>query len=147
MSADYDVPESVKEKLREIYSPTVVDHVLNPRNMESLQRANGVAGVRTPGGEIMRIWLWVDNGRITNASFWTNGCAATIASGSMAAELSKGKTIKEALDISEESIASALGGLPDGNMHCANLAAKAVKAAISNYLTEGKDSWKQLYRK
>lgn len=119
------------------YSETVVDYALNPRNVGPLQDPSGYARITGPCGDTMEIWLRVQAGRISQASFWTDGCGPTIACGGMVAELSKGKTPTEALAISQAVILEALGGLPEENAHCALLASNTLKAAVENFLSSG----------
>lgn len=92
------------------------------------------------------IYLRVDGGRITNATFWTDGCGPSIASGSMATELIKGNSIVEAQNMSQDSILNALGGLPEESQHCALLAANTFKDAVRDYLSSKNEPWKRLYK-
>jgi len=119
----------------EEYSQKVMDHFMNPRNVGSIENPDGVGEVGNPRcGDIMRIYLKIDNDLITDIKFQTFGCGAAVATSSMITEMVKGKNIKEALKISNQNVAEALGGLPPVKMHCSNLAAQALKAAIDNYL-------------
>ncbi|MBP6922223.1 Fe-S cluster assembly scaffold protein NifU [Candidatus Dojkabacteria bacterium] len=119
----------------EEYSQKVMDHFMNPRNVGSIENPDGVGEVGNPRcGDIMRIYLKIDNDVITDIKFQTFGCGAAVATSSMITEMVKGKNIKEALKISNQNVAEALGGLPPVKMHCSNLAAQALKAAIDNYL-------------
>lgn len=112
-----------------------MDHLRNPRNQGEMDDPDGVGEVQNPVcGDTMRLFIKVDSGRITEATFLTFGCSAAIASSSLTTEMIKGKTIEEALSISEEAIADALGGLPPSKIHCSILAEKAIKAAINDYL-------------
>jgi nitrogen fixation NifU-like protein len=95
----------------------------------------------------MEMRLKAKDGKITDAAFWTNGCSTTVACGSMASELIKGEDVSQALAISQNDILEALGGLPEGNHHCALLAANAVKAAVLDYIAIRKEPWKKAYRK
>jgi len=133
--------------MRSIYTETVVDHVLNPRNAGSTPDSDGFARVTTPDGDTIHIWLKMRDDRVAQATFWTDGCAATIASASMATELAKGKTIQEVLKTSQQDVLDALGGLPEGNVHCALLAANTLHEAIRDYLIIKKEPWKKAYRK
>jgi len=117
-----------------MYSEKVMDHFMNPRNVGEIENADGVGQVGNPKcGDIMRMYLKIDNGIITDAKFKTFGCGAAVATSSMATELVKGKTIEEALEISNKVVADALGGLPPVKMHCSNLAEEAIRAAIEDY--------------
>ena len=119
----------------EEYSQKVMDHFMNPRNVGSIENPDGVGEVGNQRcGDIMRIYLKIDNDLITDIKFQTFGCGAAVATSSMITEMVKGKNIKEALKISNQNVAEALGGLPPVKMHCSNLAAQALKAAIDNYL-------------
>ena len=94
----------------------------------------------------MEIWLKVGGDTISEAAFLTDGCAATIAAGSMVTQLTKGKSIPQALKINQSDILCALGGLPEGNKHCALLAADTLKEAVKDYLVFKKEPWKKAYR-
>jgi nitrogen fixation NifU-like protein len=116
------------------YSPLVIDHVRNPRNIGEMENADGVGRVGNPiCGDVMELYIRVKDGIITDASFKTFGCGAAIATSSMVTEMVKGKTIAEALEISNKAVAEALGGLPAVKMHCSVLAEEALKKAIENY--------------
>lgn len=108
-----------------MYTEKVMDHFTNPRNVGEIKDADGVGEVgNAKCGDIMRIYLKVDdNDVITDIKFKTFGCGAAIATSSMVTELVMGKTLKEALEISNQAVADALGGLPPAKMHCSNLAA------------------------
>lgn len=117
-----------------MYSEKVMDHFSNPRNVGEIPDADGVGEVGNPTcGDIMRFSIKVDNGVITDVKFKTFGCGAAIATSSMATELAKGKTLEEALQLTNKAVAEALDGLPPVKMHCSNLAADALKAAIRDY--------------
>lgn len=117
-----------------MYTDKVMDHFENPRNVGEIAGADGVGQVGNPTcGDIMKIYLKVDDGVITDIKFKTFGCGAAIATSSMVTEMAKGKTIEEALQLSNKAVAEALGGLPPKKMHCSNLAADALHAAIKNY--------------
>ncbi len=117
------------------YSDKVMDHFQHPRNVGEIKDADGVGNVGNPVcGDIMRLYIKVRDGRITDAKFKTFGCGAAIATSSMITELVKGKTIEEALAISNRAVAEALDGLPPVKMHCSVLAEDALKAAVNDYL-------------
>ena len=118
-----------------MYSEKVMDHFSNPRNVGEIKDANGVGQVGNPQcGDIMRIYLKVEDNIIKDIKFKTFGCGAAIATSSMVTEMVKGKTLEEALKISNEAVAEALDGLPPIKMHCSNLAADALHAAIKDYI-------------
>ena len=117
------------------YSEKVMDHFANPRNVGVIENADGVGKVgNSVCGDIMNLYLRVENDIITDAKFKTFGCGAAIATSSMVTELVKGKTVEEALGISNRAVAEALGGLPPIKMHCSVLAEDALQAAIDDYL-------------
>ena len=119
-----------------MYSDKVLDHFSNPRNVGEIPDADGVGTVgNAKCGDIMRMYLKVDeNGVITDVKFKTFGCGAAIATSSMATEMVKGKTLKEALKLTNAAVAEALDGLPPVKMHCSLLAEEAVKAAVEDYM-------------
>lgn len=117
-----------------MYTDKVMDHFTNPRNVGEIEEASGVGEVGNPKcGDIMRIYLDVEDNIIKDVKFKTFGCGAAIATSSMATELVKGKTIDEALKLTNKAVAEALGGLPPAKMHCSNLAADALHKAIEDY--------------
>jgi nitrogen fixation NifU-like protein len=117
-----------------MYSDKVLDHFRNPRNVGELEDADGVGTVGNPVcGDVMTIYIKVEEDRISDISFKTFGCGAAIATTSMTTELAKGKTLDEALKITREQVAEELGGLPPVKMHCSNLAADALHEAINDY--------------
>ena len=116
------------------YSNKVMDHFMNPRNVGEIENADGVGIVGNPVcGDIMKMYLKIEDNVIKDAKFKTFGCGAAVATSSMATELIIGKTLEEALDITDNTVAEALDGLPPVKMHCSNLAQQAVKAAIEDY--------------
>ncbi len=117
-----------------MYSEQVMDHFRNPRNVGAIEDADGTGKVGNPVcGDIMELTIKVEDGRIADAKFRTFGCGAAIATSSMVTELVKGKTIDEALAISNKAVAEALGGLPPVKMHCSVLAEQALRSAIEDY--------------
>ena len=117
-----------------MYSEKVMDHFSNPRNVGEIGNADGVGQVgNAKCGDIMKIYLKIDNNIITDVKFKTFGCGAAVATSSMATELIKGKTVQEALEITNKAVADALDGLPPAKMHCSNLAEEAIKSAIQDY--------------
>ena len=136
-----------REEHGNVFSEIGIDHAANPRNAGSIPDADTYASVLGPCGDNMEMWLKVGDGQIKNATFWTDGCSATIACGSMATELARGKTLGEALAISAEIITTNLHGLPDDHVHCAGLASLTLKKAIIEYINLQKEPWKKVYRK
>lgn len=120
-----------------MYSEKVMEHFSNPRNVGEIAEANGIGEVGNPQcGDIMRIYLDIEDDIIKDVKFKTFGCGAAVATSSMVTEMVKGKTIAEALEISNRAVAEALGGLPPLKMHCSNLAADALHKAIEDYLAK-----------
>ena len=116
------------------YSDKVMDHFMHPRNMGEIEDASGVGEVGNPAcGDVMRLYLKIEDGKIVDAKFKTFGCGAAIASSSMTTELIKGKSIDEALKLSNEAVSEALGGLPPAKQHCSVLAEEALQAALEDY--------------
>ena len=118
------------------YSEKVKEHFRNPRNVGEIENPDGVGKVGNPVcGDIMELYIKVQEGVITDAKFKTFGCGAAIATSSMVTELVKNKTVEEALKISNRAVAEALGGLPPIKMHCSVLAEEALRKAIDDYLS------------
>lgn len=117
-----------------MYSEKVMDHFTNPRNVGEMADADGIGTEGNPTcGDVMKIFIKVEEDTIVDAKFKTFGCGASIAVSSMVTEMIKGKSIDEALSISKEAVANELGGLPPQKMHCSNLGADALKKAIDDY--------------
>ena len=117
-----------------LYSEKVMDHFTNPRNVGEIEDANGVGEVgNAKCGDIMKMYLKIENGVIEDVKFKTFGCGAAIATSSMATEMVKGKSIDEALQLTNKAVAEALDGLPPVKMHCSMLAEQAIHAAIDDY--------------
>jgi nitrogen fixation protein NifU and related proteins len=117
-----------------LYSPKVMDHFKNPKNIGAIENPDGVGHVGNPVcGDVMELYIKVDNNIITDVKFKTFGCGAAIATSSIATEMVKGKSIEEALEISNKAVAEALDGLPPIKMHCSVLAEEAIKSAIEDY--------------
>ena len=117
-----------------LYSEKVMEHFLNPRNVGIIEDADGVGEVgNAKCGDIMKMYLKIDDDIITDVKFETFGCASAIASSSMATELIKGKRVEDAMTLTNKAVAEALDGLPDYKMHCSVLAEEAIQSAIDDY--------------
>ena len=122
-----------------IYSEKVMEHFQNPRNVGVIKDADGVGQVGNPiCGDMMSFYIKVKDNRLEDVKFQTFGCGAAIAVSSMVSEMAKGKTIEEALKITNRSVAKELGGLPKNKLHCSNLGADALRKAIEDYLEKQK---------
>ena len=118
----------------EQYSKKVMEHFFNPKNVGEIKDADGIGEVGNPRcGDIMKMYIKVKDNVITDIKFQTFGCGAAVATSSMVTELIKGKTLDEALKITNKEVAEALDGLPPIKMHCSNLAEQAIKSAIEDY--------------
>ena len=138
MSNDFEktaneLQESIMEDAKKIYSEKVIERWLNPRNLGKIRNPDGFAKIKGPCGDTMQISFKVKDGRLSKIKFMTDGCASSIAAGSMATELAQGKKIEEAAEISQQMILEALKGLPEESVHCALLASNTLKEAIKNY--------------
>ena len=122
------------------YSEKVMDHFMNPRNVGEIESADGVGEVGNPAcGDMMRLYLKIDGGKVVDAKFRTFGCGAAIASSSMLTEMIKGKTVDEARAITNQMVAEALDGLPAVKIHCSVMAEQAVKSALDDYVKKHAD--------
>ncbi|MCI1269124.1 MAG: Fe-S cluster assembly scaffold protein NifU [Ruminococcus sp.] len=120
-----------------LYSEKVLDHFSNPRNVGEIENADGIGEVgNAKCGDIMKMYIKVDNGIISDVKFKTFGCGAAVATSSMATELIKGKSIDDALKLTNKAVVEALDGLPAVKLHCSVLAEQAIKAALSDYYTK-----------
>ena len=138
MSNDFEktadeLQASVMEDARKIYSEKVIERWLNPKNLGKIKKPDGFARIKGPCGDTMQISFRVKDNRISKIKFITDGCASSIASGSMATELAQGKKLEEAAEISQQKILKTLKGLPEESVHCALLASNTLKEAIRNY--------------
>ena len=116
------------------YNHIIMEHFTHPRNMGEIENPDGVGEAQNPVcGDTMRLFIKVESDRIIDAKFLTFGCGAAIAASSMVTELVRGKTIEQALKISDQSVAEALGGLPPSKIHCSVLAEKAINSAVLDY--------------
>ena len=117
-----------------LYSEKVMDHFTNPRNVGEIEDADGIGEVgNAKCGDIMKMFLKIDNGVITDIKFKTFGCGAAVATSSMATELVKGKTVQEAMEVTNKAVMEALDGLPPVKVHCSLLAEEAIHAALWDY--------------
>lgn len=125
-----------------MYSEKVIDHFTNPRNVGEIENADGIGKVGNPVcGDVMKIYIKIDNNIVTDVKFKTFGCGAAIATSSIATELIKGKSLDEALKLTNKAVVEALDGLPKVKLHCSILAEEAVKSAIIDYYKKiGKDT-------
>lgn len=147
MNSEFDVSENnTADEIFSTYTDTVIDHAMNPRNVGSIPNADGFACVTGPCGDTMEIWLSIRDGRIRNATFWTDGCGTTIAAGSMATEIVKGKSISKGFQLTQDDILNELGGLPEESVHCALLAANTLREAIRDYIALKNEPWKRAYQ-
>ena len=130
-----------------MYTETVMDHFTNPRNVGKIALADGVGMVGDAGcGDQLTVYVKISRGTIQDIRFLVYGCAASIATSSMTTVLAKGKTLEDALKITEDDIINALGGLPEEKHHCSNLGVGALKAAIQDYQMKKPLSWFQKFR-
>jgi nitrogen fixation NifU-like protein len=142
-----ELEQSVMEDMKRVYSETTIDHFLNPRNLGRINAPDGQGRMTGPCRDTMEIYLKIKDGKVINASFWTDGCGCSIASGSMVTELAKGRSVLEAQKITRQDILDALGGLPEDDLHCALLATDTLKEAIKDYLASKREPWKRAYRR
>ena len=136
-----EIQEAVLNEARSIYSERVIDHFLHPRNLGRMENPDGFARVTGPCGDTMQVFLKVRGGELSEARFMTDGCASTVACGSILTELVKKKTVAEAIEVSAADVIEASGGLPGSSIHCAVLAAETLQEAIGNFVLshKGKD--------
>lgn len=121
-----------------MYTEKLIDHFLNPRNVGSIPDPDGVGTLGDPScGDFLRIYIRVQDDRLADVKFEVYGCPAAIATSSVLTEMVKGKTLEEALQVTDEDVAEALGGLPEWKLHCSNLGAEALHRAILDYILRG----------
>ncbi|MGD2064871.1 MAG: iron-sulfur cluster assembly scaffold protein [Dehalococcoidia bacterium] len=142
-----ELEQSIMEDMQRVYSEKTIDHFLNPRNLGEMPTPDGFSKVTGPCGDTMEIYLKLRNDKVINASFWTDGCGPSIASGSMITEMAKKMNISEAQRISQHDVLAALDGLPEESEHCALLAANTLKEAVKDYLAFRKEPWKRAYHR
>lgn len=140
MSGDGDFEKMVKDLQSKIeqdeekdYSKTVINEYRNPNNFGDIEDPDAFGEIKGPCGDTMKISLRIEDGKIINACFWTDGCGASIACGSMLTKMITGKTVETALDITSEQLTDTLGGLPKEHLHCTVLAVNTLQEAIKNY--------------
>jgi nitrogen fixation NifU-like protein len=140
--------EQIMEQARQEYTEAVIRRWLNPCNFRRIDNPDGYGKVKGSCGDTMEMFIRVNKERISDCAFQTDGCAATLACGSMATEIALNKTFTEALaTVSGEAILKSLGGLPEGNEHCAFLAAETLRRALADCLYQQRTAWKKFYRK
>ena len=128
-----------------LYSEKVMDHFMHPRNVGTIEDADGVGEVgNAKCGDIMKVYLKIENDTIADVKFETFGCASAIASSSMATELIKGQPVSDALKLTNQAVAEALDGLPAHKMHCSVLAEEAIRGALEDYYQKHPDKRKEL---
>ena len=134
------------EETGECYSETMIRHWLQPRNPFVMENPDGHGRVTGPCKDTIEIFLHVSSNIVTEASFTTDGCITSVASGSMAVELAAGKSVSNVREISQNDILNGLGGLPEESRHCALLASDTLRAAVDDYVRFIAEPWKRLYR-
>jgi nitrogen fixation NifU-like protein len=138
--------EFIPQEMREVYSERVIDHTLRPRNLGEMEDADGFGRVTGPCGDTVEMWLRVEGKVVVAATFATDGCGPTVACASLLTELVRGKTVTQALGISQQDVLDALGRLPEAHVHCALLVVSTLKESIRDYLAFKKEPWKRAYR-
>jgi nitrogen fixation NifU-like protein len=136
-----DIQREIIEEERAIYSEKTLEEANNPKNVGRMTDCDAVGILDGSCGDTIEIYMKVRNDRITDISFMTDGCGATIACGSIITEMVKGKSIENAMDITKDDLIEALGGLPPENLHCAALAVGSLKKAILDYRKKRKFGW------
>jgi len=140
--------EQIIDQYRKYYSEKVIELWNNPKHMGQISHPDGYAKVKGTCGDTMEIFIKVKNDMVTKAAFTTDGCGATIACGSTATEIAKGKSFTTVLGlVNADQILKRLGGLPEEHLHCADLASEAMRRALADYLHHKKSPWKKHYRK
>jgi nitrogen fixation NifU-like protein len=143
-----ELQKQIMEQIKKRYSETVIDHWQNPRNFRKFENPDGYAKVKGPCGDTMEMFLKIDKENISECGFQTDGCGTTIVCGSAATELALNKSFIQALGlVSADEILKILGGLPQSDVHCAQLAAETLRRALADKLNQNKASWKKHYRR
>jgi len=147
MTSVFDkLQEEIMADMRRVYTKTVIDHAMHPRNAGSMENADAFTSITGPCGDTMVMWLKVTDNKIQKANFWTDGCGTSIAAGSITTEMVKGKTISGVMKMNPQDVLDALGGLPKESEHCALLAIITIRDAVKEYLTTKREPWKKVYR-
>ena len=142
-----ELQEQIMKQIKMRYSETMIAHWQNPRNFEKIDNPDGSAQVRGSCGDTMEMFLKMKDGVIEHCNFQTDGCGTTIACGSVATELAQNKSFTHALGVvSADEILKQLGGLPEEDVHCAQLAAETLRRALADYLYQKRNPWKKHYR-
>lgn len=142
-----ELQDQILEQVRKQYSETVIDHWQNPRNFRKIENPDGYAKVKGSCGDTMEMFIKMRNEKIFECGFQTDGCASSIVCGSLATELAQNKSFIQALGlISANEILKQLGGLPESDVHCAQLAAETMRRALADWLSKKKSPWKKYYR-
>lgn len=142
-----ELQKQIMEQIRKRYSETVIDHWQNPRNFRKIENPDGYAKVKGPCGDTMEMYLKTNKENISECGFQTDGCGTTIVCGSVVTELALNKSFIKALGlISADEILKRLGGLPQSDVHCAQLAAETLRRALADYLYQKRAPWKKHYR-
>jgi len=142
-----ELQRMIEDEMRRGYSEATVEHAMNPRNVGEMHGADGHSRYTGPCGDTMEIWIKVDGDKILDARFWTDGCGASIACGSMVTSMASGRSLIEAMEMGKGDVLEALGGLPEENEHCALLAATTLKLAISDCLNRRDQPWRKYYER
>ena len=143
-----ELQEQILEQIKRRYSQTVIDNWQNPKNFQKMENPDGCAQAKGSCGDTMEMFLKMKDDIIQQCTFQTDGCGTTIACGSVATEIAKGKTFTEALaSVSAGEILKKLGGLPQEDVHCAQLAAETLRRALADYLYQKRSPWKKHYRR
>jgi nitrogen fixation NifU-like protein len=141
------IQAEIIEQARKRFSPQVIQHFMQPHNPWPMENADGHACITGPCGDTMQFWLKVEGDRLQRVHFTTDGCASSIAAGSMAASLAEHLEIARVRTVTQEKILECLGGLPEAEQHCALLASNTLQAALRDYLgNRTTEDWKKLYR-
>ena len=143
-----DLQEQIIEQVRKEYSEAVIDHWQNPRNQKKIKDPDGYAKVTGPCGDTMEMFINIQDEKISECGFQTDGCGTTIVCGSVATELALNKTIVEVIaHVTAGEVLKQLGGLPSADVHCAQLATETLRRAMVDYRSLQRDPWKKHYRK
>ena len=143
-----ELQEQIMEQIRQTYGPAVIDHWQNPRNLKIIENPDGRAELQGTCGDTMEMFLKMEDETVVECAFQTDGCGTTVVCGSVATELAMGKTLIEALAVvNAAEILKVLGGLPESDVHCAQLAAETLRRALADYLRQRRTPWKKPYRK